>query len=603
MSGAGLPRHRLARRGFLRALAGALGALVAACAPRGTLESLTPTAAPSHVSTATRPVVAGDWSGRVLDSGGMPIGRARVTLLSADRGFFREARTDPSGAYAFPDAPAGNLTLGACAPGYEYQEAAGISGGLEFALGPETQPGRWSVIEDTEPEAFGGTNSGVLMPDGRIIYCHDTVRPIVFDPASGQKAFPNASPSVQGCHMPTYLPDGRILYVGGTVDHGRNFDNQAVRTVKAFDPELTWEVFPDLTAKRWYPGLARLADGRCLIFGGGAQPEQIRVASCEIFDPATRAFTPTGSLTTPGGFGPAILLLTGEVLLTWWPPQIYNPATGVWRNAGMFRQPNRSSASASRPLAGDHPDHTALLLEDGRVAAIGVRRTAGETMVENFDPASGAWSLGTSPPVLRSMCEVLMLPSGKILVAGGKRESETHDVYVNAFGQTRLTELYDPMAGTWRALAEMKWAREYHAITLLAPDGRVITTAGTGAPGVHPGPEASRDIEAYEPPYFFRGPRPVIDSLSTRTLERGGTFSVGVSRTAAPTQVILIGMNAITHWMDGGVPRRLSLPFTQSAGSLDVSVPEQEAVAMPGFYLLFILVDDIPSDGVIVQVL
>ena len=136
MAEGGPPRHRLARRGFLRALAGALGsALVAACAPRGTLESLTPTAAPRHVSTAARPVVAGDWSGRVLDSRGMPIGRARVTLLSADGGFFREARTDPSGAYAFPDAPSGTLTLGACAPGYEYQEAAGISGGLEFALG------------------------------------------------------------------------------------------------------------------------------------------------------------------------------------------------------------------------------------------------------------------------------------------------------------------------------------------------------------------------------------------------------------------------------------------------------------------------------------
>jgi hypothetical protein len=55
--------------------------------------------------------------------------------------------------------------------------------------------------------------------------------------------------------------------------------------------------------------------------------------------------------------------------------------------------------------------------------------------------------------------------------------------------------------------------------------------------------------------------------------------------------------------MDGGVPRRLSLPFTQSGETLRVSVPTEEVVAMPGFYLLFVLVDDIPSEGVITQVL
>jgi len=494
--------------------------------------------------------------------------------------------------------------LGASAPGYEYREAAGASRGLDITLGPDAHPGRWVVIGDTEPEAFGGTNSGVLMPNGKIIYCHDTVRPVVFDPVTGEKVLPRPSPSIQGCHMVTYLPDGRIVYVGGgDVDDARNFNNFAVNTVKAFDPEtLAWEVFPSLTEKRWYPGLARLADGRCLVFGGGGQPERIRIASCELFDPQARQWTPTGALTVPGGFGSCLLLLTGEVLVTWFPPQLYNVASGQWRNTGMFTQPLRNEKESALPLALDHPDFTAILLDDGRVAAIGVRHTAGTTMVEINDPTTGQWSPGTSPEVLRSMPEVLRLPTGTILVAAGKNESGAHGDFTNEFGFTHLADLYEPMTGTWQRMSDMKNAREYHAITLLAPDGRVVVTAGPAQAGLQPPPSATKEIEAFEPPYLFRGPRPRIEAISTRKFFNGDTFTLEVSRTSAITRLVLMGTNAITHWMDGGVPRHLSLSFTQNGSTVTAQIPADPVVAMPGFYLLFAMVDDIPSEGLIVQV-
>lgn len=460
------------------------------------------------------------------------------------------------------------------------------------------------MIGDTEPEAFGGTNSGVLMPTGKIMYCHDTVRPIIFDPLTGDKVLPQPSPSIQGCHMVTYLPDGRTLYVGGgSVDDARNFNNIAVNTVKAFDPDsLTWEVFTSLTEKRWYPGLVRLADGRLLVFGGGGQPERIRIETCEIFDPQTRTWTPTGPLTAPGGFGPCMLLLSGEVLVTWFPPQLYNVNTGQWRNTGMFNQPLRNEKETASPIISDHPDFTAILLDDGKVAAIGVRRTAGTTMVEIYDPAPGQWSLGSSPEVVRSMPEVLRLPNGKIFVGAGKNESDAHGDFTNEFGFTRLADLYDPATGTWQRLSEMKNAREYHAITLLIPDGRVVVTAGPAQPGLQPPPTATKEVEAFEPPYLFRGPRPRMNSLSTKRSTNGGSFTLEVSRTAAITQLVLMGMNAITHWMDGGVPRRLSLPFTQTGTTVTAQIPADPVVAMSGFYLLFAMVDDIPSEGVIVQV-
>ena len=168
--------------------------------------------------------------------------------------------------------------------------------------------------------------------NGRVLYCHDATDPILFNPATGATTEAAQSASEQGCHMPTHLLDGRRLIVGGgTVDDAGNFSSgqSAVRTVKAFDPATnTWENWPDLNEPRWYPGLARLADGRLLLFGGGQQPGAVRTASCEILDPRTRLSTPISAMLKAGGFGPAMLLRSGEVLVTWEPPQLYNLSTG-----------------------------------------------------------------------------------------------------------------------------------------------------------------------------------------------------------------------------------------------------------------------------------
>ena len=47
------------------------------------------------------------------------------------------------------------------------------------------------------PGRFDATDIGVLLPDGRVFYCHDTTDPIVFDPRTGNKVFPGASGSLR----------------------------------------------------------------------------------------------------------------------------------------------------------------------------------------------------------------------------------------------------------------------------------------------------------------------------------------------------------------------------------------------------------------------
>ncbi|MCZ6690639.1 MAG: DUF1929 domain-containing protein [Planctomycetota bacterium] len=525
-----------------------------------------------------------------------PIPGARVTLFDAAVTVFEEVRTDSQGRYKIDGMPAGNYSLGASARGYEYQEFQITYGrkrmSQDFALGPDVHPGRWTVIGDTSPEYLGASNSGTLLSDGRILFCHDTRDPVIFDPVTGMKTLPSMSPSEQGCHMTTLLEDDRLIFVGG---QDGPFTN-AVATVKIYDPVGDmWTVLPDMGSPRWYPTLVRLADGRLLACGGGTPPAAARTDTCEILDPRdpTWMWNWTDSMANPSEYAPSALLRTGEVLLTWWPPQLFDPGTETWRPTGQFVQPDRGWP--------DHAPHSLVELPDGRMASIGIKRGTLPTpsMVEIFDPATEAWSLGATTQTTRSYPEVAALPTGQILCAGGYLEDNDPTIFTNAWGYTRLTDIYDPATDTWRRAADMGWAREYHALTLLIPDGRVIITAGTDCPACVP---AENDVEAYEPPYLFRGIRPRIDSISKTTLLRGETLTLGVSRTRAITSVSLLGTQAVTHYVNGGVPRTLSLSFTQQNGNVDVVLPTDPGVLPIGHYLIFVLVDDIPSEGKIVKV-
>lgn len=506
-----------------------------------------------------------------------------------------ERRTDGAGAFAFDAVPPGPWTLGASKRSYAYAETVLTLGGVDidhdFTLGPDDHPGRWSVIGTTDPENFYATNSGSLLADGQLLYCHNTIDPVIFNPITGTKSFPATSPSQQGCHITTLLEDGRLIFIGG---QGSDDFRDAVRTVKTYNPGTGgWLVLPNLIEERWYPGLARLADGRLLVMGGGQRPNAQRTKSCEIYDPVLNAWSAADSMSLASDYPPAVLLYNGNVLRSWWPPQLYDVANDTWSDTGPMVQSNRFWPG--------HCDHSLVVLPDGRACAVGVFRGAltSPSMIELYDPATGTWSLGSNAMATRSQPEVAMLPTGQVFVAGGKLEDANPSIPVNASGQVRLTDLYDPVADEWQRCADMKWFREYHAMTILVPDGRVVTTAGTGGPAQ---PGLSNEVEAFEPPYLFRGVRPRIDAMSRTELYNGAPVTLSVSRTDSVTSVVLTGTDAVTHWVNGGIPRVLSLPFTQSGGLVTATVPSDPNVTPVGHYILFALVDDIPSSGAVVHV-
>ncbi len=551
--------------------------------------------------SSANPARAGTITGTVQDaSGEEPIANARVTLFVSDLTFFREDRSDEAGQYMLGDVPTGMYLLGVSALRFEYVEVTvTVSEGTanhDFTLGPETEEGNWETIGNTLPEFFDATDISILRPDGKIFYCHDTVDPLLFDPVTGDKSFPSGSPSEQGCMNASLLPGGRILMAGGQDGSDPGSFTDAIPWVKVYDPEGdSWEWLPDmqLDVGRWYPGLARLSDGSFLVMGGGTAPDAVRTDTCERFNLDTLTWTFTDSMALPTEFPPSALLHTGEVLMTWSPPQLYDPSSGTWRLTGDFNQSDRGWPG--------HCDHSIVVLDDGKVLAVGIRtgEDGGGVMGEVYDPGTESWRLTSNPDLIRFQTELVQLPDGRLLVAGG--ETEAHNPPVeDVLGIVTWCDLYDPDVDSWRRVADMQWFREYHAVTLLAPDGRVLTTGGTYIK-FQVGP-TSADIEAYTPPYLLRGVRPQITSISAVASTRGCPLTITIAPQTQITSVVLMGTGVTTHWVDAGVPRRLVLPVEQTGDLVSFALPSDQNVLPLGYYMIFAMVDDIPSVAEIIEV-
>lgn len=538
-------------------------------------------------------------AGRVR-RGSAPVVDARVTIFDPSLSLFLETRSDRAGAYAFDGVPPGTWRHGVAALNLAYREApVTLAGNVtlpDVVLVPETHPGRWQVIGNTLPHFFDATDMAVLLPNGRIWFCHDTKDPILFDPVTGKKEAPVLETREQGCFNSLLLESGDILVVGGQEGSQPGSFRRAVRWTKRLNfATKTYTQLMDLLnlRGRWYPGLARLADGRPLVLGGGQRPDASRTATCEIYDVKTGRWQWAASMQRPSEFSPSALLYTGDVLKTWSPPELYDPAKNSWRATGDFTQPSRGWPG--------HSDHSLVVLADGRAMAVGIRtESTRPVMGEIYDPRTGRWSLTANASLPRFQTEVVQLPDGRVLAAGG--EAAIRPIPVpHKFGVVRYAEIYDPQTDRWRRVADLRYFREYHAVTQLIPDGRVVTTGGTVIKFRNK--PVTADVEAFEPPYLFRGVRARITAISDEAVVRGTKLSLTVFPRARVTSVVLVGFGAHTHWLDSGVKRRLVLPVVQQGPCLTVQLPSDPNVLPVGHYMVFAMVDDVPSIAEVVRVL
>jgi N-acetylneuraminic acid mutarotase len=267
------------------------------------------------------------------------------------------------------------------------------------------------------------------------------------------------------------LQDGRILAVSGHPLKGKS-----IASAELYDPATgKWRNTGSLRQSRNGGNAASLLnDGRVLLAGGHNNSEVIRGA--ELFDPATGQWSDAGSLSI--GRDPTATLLTdGRVLVSggidWYTDsgkvyalaELYDPATGKWTPTG--------SLNAARN------NHRAVLLDDGRVLAVGGygKRDALLASAELYDPSSGRWQPTEDLPRLRAWFSLVKLRDGRVLVAGGYTGSSSKRAYLAS------VVIYDPKTGNWSESRPMKDKRAGFSITLL-PDGQVLIAGGVAESGL-----------------------------------------------------------------------------------------------------------------------
>jgi len=339
---------------------------------------------------------------------------------------------------------------------------------------------------------------------------------------------------------------------------------------------------------RWYPTSTELGDGRIMTTSGLDENGNTNNTS-EIY---TVGQGWGGEIPgTAGGLGsfnfefplyPRMHLLpTGQVFYS--APSsatvVFDPSTQSWSFLAwtIYGGPVAERTYGSSVLLPLTPANN----YDPKVMIMGGDNPATNTTeIIDLGQITPSWVQGPPMSQARVEMEATLLPNGKIFVSGGSAEDE------NASTASLTSELYDPVANTFSAAGLNTYARLYHNVQLLLPDGSVFMAGGNPAQGVY-----EKHIELYKPPYLFNADgsmatRPSITSAPS-SVTYGSTFTVQTP-SADIASAIFIKLGSVTHSFDMD-QRFVGLSFTSSSGSLNITVPSNSNLLPPGYYMLFLV--------------
>jgi hypothetical protein len=457
------------------------------------------------------------------------------------------------------------------------------------------------------------------------------------------------APSTPGdifCAGHSFLPDGRLLSTGGTLEYRNppplppwlvrllrplsptivhNFErfvkNKPTFTgttfLYLFDPEAEqWEFASDMVEGRWYPTNTTLPDGRIMIlsgsnqgggFGsGGGIKTNMRLEVYHAEEGIKQVATipemnaQDGDTANPSRFPslyPRMHVLplsekekdkypAGKVFYSGYGPEtkMLDLHTWEWTDVSRLKFGLRHDGCAVLlPLR--PPDYRARVLTFGGSQQPGMETRATETAeMIDFGQTSPSWEWVDSMQEKRAHACSVLLPDGKVLAVGGVGTALFDDPVTDV-------EVFDPDEQKWRLVAPITVPRGYHAVAILLPDGRVVSS------GTTPFGKYELRMEVYSPYYLFKGPRPQIREAPP-SLAYGQSFEVAYEHAGRVNSVVLIRPGAMTHAFDMN-QRYVELEaHEQGPTRLAVRAPRDAHVAPPGYYMLFLLSEDgVPSEA------
>ncbi|KQW52750.1 hypothetical protein ASC77_00025 [Nocardioides sp. Root1257] len=368
--------------------------------------------------------------------------------------------------------------------------------------------------------------------------------------------------------------NGNVIVVGGHDGQGHG-----IKDVYSFNPDTrAWTKKPDMTYSRWYPSLTQMPDGKMLILSGASNISTSWVNTPEVYNPATSTVG-TLPISTPEmheeQYPQTNVLPDGKILAIsaeHGSVMTFDPATNAWTRLGTTQVPFgawTSFAPGKYLVTGG----AATLDSYNPNNPVPSTRAA---KVLDMTSGSPVWSDAGQMAVARSFHNLTMLPTGEAMAIGGS-------TVVNDYSSTgtKTAEIWSPATNTWRSVASPAAVRMYHSISMLLPDGRVLSSGGGR---LAPAPD-QLNMQMYSPGYLFKGPRPTISSLPGQ-IEYGATMDLVTPQAADIAKVSLVSLASVTHTADWN-QHFLDLPFQRTGGTLTVSTPASANLAPPNYYMVF----------------
>ncbi|GAA1507445.1 galactose oxidase early set domain-containing protein [Kribbella lupini] len=469
--------------------------------------------------------------------------------------------------------------------------------------------GSWSVVADctvndykVNPIHASMLKSGkILMTAGsgnsRTFFDQKVFKTWLWDPTTPGTC-PQEIPMPAGidlfCSGHSHLPDGRVLFFGGTGRYaGGGLYYTGIRESYAFDEAtLTFTSTGLMSVARWYPNGPVNAVGNPVVVSGLDANGKV-TATNELFNATTGAWSKlpgsrifplyAGMVLRKNGtlcyFGANMGGRAGAVPGCWnWTTNAYYPIPGLI-------YPDCRDQASTLLL---HPAQAQKVMLIGGGCGVG---TTGTTATVDLNAASHKFTTGPYLGFAAMHSCATILPDRSAFVAGGADHNT----------KPRLQAARLPAGATaWEQLASPTVPRMYHSSCMLLADGSVLTM-GTTAP---PGDLVETRFEIYKPWYLQAGvTRPTITNVAA-TLKLGGTYGVDFAGPASVTGASLQRLTSVTHSSDPN-QRSVEVPVvaTTTWTRKHLTIEANRGILPPGLYLLT-LRDwrNIPSKSLVVRI-
>jgi len=445
---------------------------------------------------------------------------------------------------------------------------------------PEARQGRWDPAFSTPVVAVHMS----LLTTGNVLLWGHAGEPWLWspssyprDPVSGYTQV--VTPTEEFCSGHSFLPDGRLLVVGGHDNvKGNSF---GIPDVNLFDGQ-SWQSLPPMAEGRWYPTATTLPSGEVLVTAG-TDNNAVNVKTPEVWTGSSWRRLTSAVVGLP--YYPRMFVApngkvfyAGEGANTRY---LATSGTGAWSNVGFRMVADRSYGSA-------------VMLDQKVLYAGGGGKDTGCTTgpvtetaeLIDLGVATPAWRPVGSMAYRRRQLNLTILADGTVLATGGSSACG----FTNESGVVYPAEVWNPATEQWSVLASMRVFRVYHSTAILLPDGRVLS-AGSGD---NDASTSQHSAEVFTPPYLYSSygtlaPRPTY-SLSATVLGYGQPVTISSPDAASISKVTLIHLSAVTHAFNES-QRLNTLSFTvdPSGTSLTVTTPSSGNLAPPGPYMLFVI--------------